>query len=83
MMALTATPILHVHTNCGEFKSHSALNDMGISHPISATFATAAPTKHMHITDGESLTHTTPAEGNLVNVPIIYIEEKEPSPRYV
>ena len=30
----TTTPTMHVHTNCGEFKSHMALNDMGISHPI-------------------------------------------------
>ena len=32
----TATPTMHVHTNYGEFKSHMALTDMGISHPTSA-----------------------------------------------
>ena len=69
---------MHVHTNCGEFMSHTALTDMGISHPISASLATVAPTNHVHITDGESLHHTAPREGNLVSVPIIYMET-EPS----
>ena len=77
----TGTPTMHVHTNYGELKSHTAQIDMGISHPISASFATAAPTKHVHTTDGEAIPHTAPIEGNLVSVPIIYVEEKEPSPR--
>ena len=55
-----------------------AVTDMGISHPISASLATAAPTNHMHITDGESLHHMAPRESNLVSVPIIYMET-EPS----
>ena len=74
----TATPTMHAHTNYGEFKSHTALTDMGISHPISASLAMVAPTNHVHITDGESLHHTAPREGNLVSVPIIYMET-EPS----
>ena len=43
-----ATPTIHVHTNCGEFKSHTTLSDMGISHPISASFVMAIPTNHVH-----------------------------------
>lgn len=32
---------------------------------------------------GDSLHPTAPREGNLVSVPIIYVKEKEPCPRYV
>nr|POF24468.1 uncharacterized protein CFP56_10684 [Quercus suber] len=54
------TPTLNVHNNCGEFKSHTALTEMGISHPI----------KHAQINVGESLHHTAPMEVNLINVPL-------------
>ena len=37
---------MHVHTNCGEFMSHTALTDMGISHPISASLAIAKHNKY-------------------------------------
>lgn len=79
----TAAPTKHVHTNCGELMSHTALIDMGESHPNSAGSETAAPTKHVHTTGGELIPHTAPTKGNLVSVPIIYVEEKEPNSRYV
>ena len=50
---------------------------------ISTSLATTTPTNHEHITDGESLHHMTPREGNLVSVPIIYVEEIEPRPRCI
>lgn len=56
----TVTPTLNLHNNCGEFKSHKALTEMGISHPI----------KHAQINVGESLHHTAPMEVNLINVPL-------------
>ena len=75
--------INNVHNNCGEFKSHMAQTNMGISLPINASLATATPTNHGNITDGDLLHHTAPREGNLVSVPIIYVKEKEPSLGYV
>ena len=50
---------------------------------ISTSLAMATPTNHRHINDGESLHHTTLREGNLVSVPIICVEETEPSPRCI
>ena len=51
--------------------STTNVTDMGVSNPIIDGFETVTPTMHVHTTGGESIPHTAPIEGNLVNVPII------------
>lgn len=74
----TVASTKHVYNNCGELLSHTTLTNMGISHPNSEV-----PTKDVHTTEGEPIPHTAPTEGNLVNIPIIYVEKKEPNSSYV
>ena len=66
--------------------SHASITDvtdMGVSIPNNVGSETAAPTHNVHTKCGELLSHTAPTEGNLVSVPILYVEEEDPNSRYV